>query len=296
MDEDWNAVPQHLTVDKSLKNWAKGRFTMQGEQLKFDGRDVPRDFNKRVLEMVAKGESPDRLFKFWERLQKNPSMRSVEQLFPFLSHQGIPITANGTFLAYKGVKHDYTDCHTGKISNKPGLVHEMPRNQISDDPNEACHVGFHVGALGYAKGFGKVVVICEVDPEHVVCVPYDAAQQKMRVCKYLVKGHHNGEVLDTTSYDEDVADETDDVQPNPVLVNEETTVTEQSEADDASQKVTKPTKKKVKSFSALSMTELMEESIADLRQYAGKKLKIVGASKIPGGKTALVQMILKHRT
>ena len=52
----------------------------------------------------------------------------------------------------------------------------------------------HVGALAYAitfcSGGGSRIVICEVDPENVVCVPYDCSQQKMRVCEYKVIGHH----------------------------------------------------------------------------------------------------------
>jgi hypothetical protein len=45
----------------------------------------------------------------------------------------------------------------------------------------------------------------------------------------------------------------------------------------------------------MTMADLMSESLDTLRDYAGKGLKIVGASKIPGGKTALVSVILKTR-
>jgi hypothetical protein len=45
----------------------------------------------------------------------------------------------------------------------------------------------------------------------------------------------------------------------------------------------------------MGMSELMEQSIDTLRQYAGKGLQIVGASKIHGGKTALVAKILEVR-
>jgi hypothetical protein len=176
-------------------------------QFTYNGASLPTELNQRVIKMATAGDDPTALFNFWERLQKNPSKRSVDQLFSFLSHQGIPFEKDGTFLAYKGVRSDLKDAHSGKFDNSPGNVHEMPRNQISDDPNHACHEGFHVGALAYASGFSQRVVICRVDPEHVVCVPYDASAQKMRVCKYEVIGFHNGQELSSTVHTEPEYDE-----------------------------------------------------------------------------------------
>jgi len=347
--EDWKAVPKNLTVAKSIKDWAKGKFTLKGDNFYFEGNELPRNINTRIIKMATSGEDPRPLFNFWERLQKNPSMRSVEQLWPFLEHKGIPLTKDGCFLAYKGVKQDFMDAHTGTISNKPGTVHEMPRNQISDDPNHACHEGFHVGALAYAGGFSQRVVICEVDPEHVVCVPYDESQHKMRVCKYKVVGQHNGSYMSSTTHEEekpkkdamefDPNDETDaNYDPEndflaepceecgnkipPDYIAEDNRYHDHTctkfEADHPlEEEKKKPAKKKkgsekkkehkakkkagkalAKSFSKLkdlTMPELMGETIDTLRDYAGKGLKIVGASKIPGGKTALVAIIMKAR-
>lgn len=45
----------------------------------------------------------------------------------------------------------------------------------------------------------------------------------------------------------------------------------------------------------LDFAGLMEKSIDELRKYATHGLEIVGASKIPGGKTALVSAILSAR-
>lgn len=338
--EDWAAVPKNLTVAKSIKDWAKGKFTLKGDNFSFEGAELPNNINSRIIQMATKGEDPTPLFKFWERLQKNPSMRSVQQLWPFLEHKGIPITKDGTFLAYKGVKNNFKDAHTGTIDNKPGVVNKMPRNQISDDPNEACHEGFHVGALRYAQSFSERVVVCEVDPENVVCVPYDSSHEKMRVCEYRVRGNHNGELLPSTTFAEDDKpekpyDPEDDFLAEPceecgAKMPAEYLETECSfhlvecslhsnftPKDEEEPKKEKPAKKKTgkqkkqerkalkkagkqlaKSFDRLksmTMADLMGESLDTLRDYAGKGLKIVGASKVPGGKTALVSVILKTR-
>jgi len=356
IEEKWAAIPKNLTVAKSIKDWAKGKFTLADNVFSFEGMPLPSGINGRILKMATSGEDPTPLFKFWERLQKNPSMRSVEQLWPFLDQKGIPITKDGHFLAYKGVKSDFMDAHTGTISNKPGTKHVMPRNQISDDPNHACHEGFHVGALEYARTFSQRVVICEVDPEHVVCVPYDSSQQKMRVCEYKVIGNHNGSYMSSTTHSE----ETEEAETNDETFNAKGTAADApadydvnndflaEPCDECGNKIppdcqdednkfhdlscslfdpdrpieetapapAKPAKKTGKqkkkehkakkkagkvmaqSFDKLKkmdMVGLLNESLDSLRAYAGKGLQIVGASKIPGGKTALVSVILKTR-
>src|SRR5262249_46214547 len=143
----------------------------------------------RIVAMATNGENPTILFRFWERLSKNPSYRSVNQLYTFMKHSGIPLTTEGKILTYKAVRSDYRDCHSGKFDNHPGVTQKMPRNKISDDPQVACDEGFHVGAMGYVRNFGgsgSRIVVCEVDPENVVSIPHDARSQKMRVCEYKV--------------------------------------------------------------------------------------------------------------
>lgn len=285
--EDWDAAAKRLTVAKSVMDWAKGKFKIAGNTITYEDVELPSALNSRILAMAAKGEDPKALCLFWEKLQKNPSKRSVDQLWSFLSHQGIPLTKGGNFLAYKGVRDDYKDAHSGKFNNTPGAVNEMPRNQISDDPKEACHEGFHVGALEYARTFAAKVVVCEVDPADVVCVPYDSSAQKMRVSKYKVIGNHNGQLLESTVSTAEVPElngEYDDYKNAP-------TKDEPQDEPAATFKVTKQYSRVHNKDSS----ELLEESTETLRDYAANCLKIVGASRIPGGKIALIQAIEKVR-
>lgn len=263
--EDWDAVPRNLTPAKSVESWSRGAFKVVGEDVLYRGAPLPRELGARAREMAAAGEDPTPLFKFWERLQSNPSMRSVQQLWPFLAHAGIPLTPDGKFLAYKGVTEELKDVHTGQFDNSPGKVHEMPRNQISDDPQQPCHEGFHVGAREYARSFGPRVVVVEVDPADVVCVPYDSSWQKMRVCRYRVVGHMapDGKLSGTVERDGGEAPEL--------------------------------SKELLARFDDMDARGLMKETLAELRDYARWGLGIVGASSIPGGKVALVAAVAKHR-
>lgn len=304
--------------------------------------------------MVAKGDDPQSLFNFWERLQKNPSFRSVNQLWSFLQNRGIPLTPEGNFLAYKSVRSDYKDHHSNTFDNSPGRINKMPRNMISDDPANECDPGFHVGAIAYAKSMysdGRIV-ICEVDPENVVSVPRDHNAQKMRVCEYKVIGNYGSDLPSTTfveevtekeqeqddrdSYDserdpgadyddedndeDDEEEKADDDDSDEGIAVDEEDEEEESKAERektltavdqiaqvveiiktpkgpaTSEKVEK--RKPKKGFAKLDKLDfagLMEKSIDELRKYATHGLEIVGASKIPGGKTALVSAILSAR-
>lgn len=272
LEEDWGEVPFHLRSDSSLERWAKGKFSVKDGQVSFEGSALPTDINDRILEMATKGEDPSSLLKFWENLQQNPSKHSVDQLFRFLKNIGIPLTPDGHFLAYKAVRADFKDVYSGTIENKPGAVVKMVRNKISDDPNHACHEGLHVGALEYAENFGghdKRLVICKVNPAHVVSVPNDHSCQKMRVCEYEVVGMHGEGHLPNTSVDDDML---------PKL-----------------RAVTGKRSAFMKRFDAMDEAQLMKESFEDLRKYASQGVGIVGAYRITGGKWALVQAISRSR-
>ncbi len=338
VSDDWSEVPGFFTVALSIENWAKGRFKVNpgSDTIYYDDRPLPHELNDRIMKMVARGEDPAPFFNFWERLQRNPSMRSVDSLYKFLVNQGIAFTPEGRFLAYKGLKADYKDCHTGKVDNRPGTINKMPRNLVSDDPRTECHYGYHVGSESYARGFAQgQVVICEVDPEHVVCVPY-ADAGKLRCCEYKVVGNYGStlsstvHVVDEHDPDEDDEDKTVDLDETDEFEDEDEDLDDEDEEDEEDEETDNPddalddknweedgkTPKKSRTppfansvpektpvkmpkgyakLNKLDFSGLMQISIDELRQYAGKGLKILGASKIPGGKTALVTRIVQVR-
>lgn len=276
----------------------------------FCDQPLPEAIKRRVLRLSAEGKSPNPILRFYERLQRNPSSRSVNQLFPFLEKLNIPITEDGCFLAYKSVRNDYMDAHSGTISNKPGTTVKLPRNLVSDDPKEACHFGLHVGAPHYAGTFSDKLMIAKVDPEHVVCVPYDSSREKMRVCEYKIIGHA-GDDLPTDVMDGE--DELENLHENESVEVEEEEIDNTNQLEKAQRKSAKKEakrmglsvktkrverkidKRKFDKFKNMDAQKLLELSLDDLRQYATYGLEIVGASKVAGGKTALVGKIIKVR-
>lgn len=160
------------------------------------GEPVDNRVCDKIIQFYEAGIDYSPLVKFLLRLQKNPSMRSVDQLFSFLEHENIAIASDGRFLAYKAVTADYLDKHSRSVDNSIGSVCSMPRNKVDDNPDSHCSHGYHVGSLQYSGpegwfvGPGDRVLIVAIDPEHAVSVPSDHSCQKLRVCEYEVMGEY----------------------------------------------------------------------------------------------------------
>jgi hypothetical protein len=133
-----------------------------------------------------------------ENLMLNPSKRAVTELYGFLEKNSLPITPDGHFLAYKKVRFDYKDCHSGTMDNSVGTVVEMERNAVDDDKDRTCSTGLHFCSQGYLNHFGgERIVIVKINPRDVVSIPSDYNDSKGRACRY--------EVVD--EIDKDKADE-----------------------------------------------------------------------------------------
>lgn len=247
-----------------VAEWSQGAFTFKNNDLIYKGdRRIPEKLFDKIRGAARSGKNPRGLVCFWERLQKNPSYRSVEQLFNFLAHRNVSISEDGFILAFKGVRQDYKDAHSGTFLNTPGSAFEMARNLVSDDPEVACHEGFHVGDLSYARGFSARTVLVAVDPADVVCIPKDADARKMRCCRYKVLANYNhGAELPAYVLDEsdrsfwpdevnpapEVAPDTAPEQPEDEQPEEETETTlavgdEGIEAESTTPKAQEPKKK-----------------------------------------------------
>ena len=226
--DDWDAFVACVNPTirlKSLYASYEGIEVKDGNLYVF-GDPVHSTLANRVLSFLEHGLDCVHLFKFILKLNLNPSKRAVDELYTFLEHRALPITDNGNFLAYKAVRADYTDKHTGKFLNTVDAVLEMPRNKVDDDKNVGCSYGFHAGTVEYAKDFlggqGHLMIV-EINPADVVSIPTDCQFQKLRTCKYKVVGEYEIDLTDPmyasrfqTDDDDDVdlwGDEDDDQYP-----------------------------------------------------------------------------------
>jgi len=162
---------------------------MKGGQLYYNGETIAGVLGERMLQMVDEGFDLTPMVAFLTNLMENPAKRVVDHLYAFLDHGKNPITEDGCFLAYKAVREDFKDIHSGNFDNSVGQVLSMPRNRVDEDPNNTCSYGFHVCSFDYLPHFANAnghVMVCKVNPADVVAIPRDYNNTKMRVCKYEV--------------------------------------------------------------------------------------------------------------
>lgn len=163
--------------------------TLENGIVKYNGEPIHNSLTDRIVRMVEEGFKVDSLVRFLEKLQQNPSFRVVNNLYDFLEHGKIPITEDGDFLAYKAVRGDWKDIHSGTLDNSIGAVVQVPRNQVDEDASRTCSYGLHVCSFEYLSHFAREdghVVIVKVSPADVVAIPADYNNTKMRTARYEV--------------------------------------------------------------------------------------------------------------
>lgn len=178
-----------VNVKKFIDNYTYGKVSLRNGIIYYNNSVLHNNLVDRILAIRNEGLPFDYMLRFLENLMANPSFRSRNELYDFLSNVGLPITDDGCFIAYKAVRQNYYDIHSGKYRNTVGTVNEIDRGEVDDDREKTCSFGFHVGHLDYARQFGgsgSRFMLVKVNPKDAVSVPTDYSCQKLRVCKYSV--------------------------------------------------------------------------------------------------------------
>ena len=194
---EWDIIPNLINIKEQVESAIQssataGKVTIENGEVFYNNKAIHNTLTERIIDMARQGFDIGYMVKFLENLMKNPSYRAVNELYGFLESGSIPITENGTFLAYKKIRNNWTDIHSGTFDNSIGAVCEMPRNMVDEDSSRTCSAGLHVCSYDYLAHFSRDnndrVVICEINPADVVSIPADYNNTKMRVCKYTVIG------------------------------------------------------------------------------------------------------------
>ena len=212
---DWAAIDELIDPKATVINYGQGNVTIQGDTLFWKGDKLHNSLAIKIINMYQEGFSIEPMVLFMENLMQNPSKRAVSELYGFLEKGELPITPDGYFLAYKKVRKNYKDCHSGKVLNKPAnlltveeaaampmkagkvtvavengiTVVSMDRNAVDDDKDRTCSEGLHFCSQYYLNHFGgERTMILKINPRDVVSIPSDYNDSKGRACRYEVVG------------------------------------------------------------------------------------------------------------
>lgn len=198
-NRDDNGLRKALNVKEALFELSQGRLTILGDEVSYDGQPLHNAMTERLLTLIRNQYPFEYFINFINNVMLNPSKTAVDELFLFLDTNGIPITPDGHFLAYRRVRSDYYSMHAnpdGKRNrNKVGDVAEMPANQVDDKRNNLCSTGLHFCSLSYLPHYGSdsngdKIVIVKIHPKDVRSIPSDYDNAKGRCSKYEVVAEH----------------------------------------------------------------------------------------------------------
>lgn len=179
------------------------RVSVDGREVYFDGDPLRGEITDIIKKMFQEGKALDfkPLVNFLEKAKTNPSLKSVDDLYRWITKGDLVIDPDGDIVAYKGVNvnrdgisvsvHSGTafvngEQITGQIPNVPGTVISMPRSNVDDNEAVACSTGLHAGTYAYASSFASRLLLVKINPRDVVSVPRDSSDQKLRVSRYTV--------------------------------------------------------------------------------------------------------------
>ena len=187
--ENWEVVRDLIEPKKVVINYGQGNVSVQGETVFWKDKPMHNSLTVRMIAMLQDEFPIEPMVNFMENLMSNPSKQAVTELYGFLEENNLPITPDGCFLAYKKVRDDYKDCHSGTMDNSVGRVVTMERNEVDDNRDNTCSTGLHFCSESYLAHFsGSRTVIVKINPRDVVSIPSDYNNAKGRACRYEVVG------------------------------------------------------------------------------------------------------------
>lgn len=227
LDGELHTVPRTTGVESALREALDGDLTRlrrkiaPGQELakelrgvgvevvngtvSFNGVRIAPHLESRVLGMVRAGLDVKPWKRFVKRIYSNPSVQAKDELALFFENGNLPITEDGCFLAYKKVRENYRDIHSGKFDNSVGQIVSMPRGEVNDNRDQTCSTGLHFCSKAYLRHFGhgpaSRVMILKINPRDVVSIPSDYNNTKGRCWRYEVVGEIDRDSVDLHEWD-----------------------------------------------------------------------------------------------
>lgn len=176
-----------LSYKHVLTLLTEGYVTVTEEAVLYREQEVHNYMAQRMIELLEDGFDLRPWARFMDNVFRNPAEYARDELYEWMERAHMPITEDGHFIAFKKVRDDYTDCHTGRFDNSPGTILEMDRAGCDPVRDNHCSTGFHFCSAGYLPNFyGSRIVMVKINPKDVTSIPNDYGFTKGRCCRYEV--------------------------------------------------------------------------------------------------------------
>jgi len=189
--KDWEGFLDHVDLSRKVKDFVfNTEVEIKDGCVFYKGQPLHNALTRKIINFIKQDFPVYPIVNFLCNLMQNPSYRAVNELCDFLDAGELPYTEDGHFLAFKNVRADYKDIHSGTFDNSVGSICEMPRYKVDEDKDRTCSSGLHFCSIKYLPHFvdcngGKTMVV-KINPKDVVAIPADYNNTKGRTCKYEV--------------------------------------------------------------------------------------------------------------
>ena len=186
-ERDLEAIKKFSTIKKMLATVNFGPVSISEVEVLFEGSPVGSYLAQRMMEIHNDGIDVTPYAAFMVNVMKNPANYIHQELYEWMEKAKLPITPDGHFIAFKKVRDNYRDCHTGKFDNSVGTLLEMDREACDKNRHNHCSSGFHFCSPAYLRNFGgQRVMVVKINPRDVTSIPSDYKFTKGRCCRYEV--------------------------------------------------------------------------------------------------------------
>jgi hypothetical protein len=192
-DRNWDEVRWFVNQAKSVQEFiaegSDGDTYLKDGVVYYMGEPTHSVITDRIIDMYHEGFNVTPMLNFLSNLMLNPSRTAVQELYLFLESGHLPITDDGCFLAYKNVREDYYDKHSGTVRYKIGDTPTMDRNKVDDQRDNVCSHGLHFCSIDYLNkmwGHSGRTMVVKINPADVVSIPSDYGNTKGRTWRMEV--------------------------------------------------------------------------------------------------------------
>ena len=184
----WSRVKELVDVKTNIRKISDGKVDVKGGKVYYMGKETHDIVAEMILKLQRHKADIKPMMKFLNNLNLNPLESAKKELYLFLDKGKLPITKDGCFLAFKKVRNDYKDVHSGTMDNSVGEVVKMPRDRVDPNRNRTCSTGLHFCSVSYLSQYSghEKTVIVKINPKDVVAIPSDYNNTKGRTCEYEV--------------------------------------------------------------------------------------------------------------
>jgi hypothetical protein len=157
-----------------------GKVEIDETEVRYQGKKIHNSLTDRLLAMIKDGDDCEPIARFTENVMQNTRVDAVDKLFEWLERGSMPITPDGCFIAFKKVRADGFDVHSGTVHYAPGktVKKDISANSYNDTLSGACGHGLHFCSFDYLGQFGgDKVFLVQINPKDVIGIdPSDTSK------------------------------------------------------------------------------------------------------------------------